>query len=186
MYQLPVWVPSLKSWTLAIRLAIPAYGLATVVPAFEVWRFFLLGTLLSFSGIEGLLFLFAISLLYLLLALLWFLFWAGAYSLLLKLLWSDPPVWLRLPKTPVLVNRDFGVLVTSVLPIAIAFLIHVGLRLSLAYNLPTIESFRLTYETFLLNFSWLWFISAVFLYHSYYQIRARVRQRKRQRKAVSV
>lgn len=185
MYQLPMWVPSLKSWTLAIRLAIPAYGLAMVVPAFEVWRFFLLGTLLSFSGIEGLLFFFAISLLSLMLSLLWFLLWAGAYSLLLKLLWSNPPEWLRLPKTLVLVNRDFGVLVTSVLPIAIVFLAHVGLRTSLLYDLPMTKSFRLTYETFLLDFSWLWFISAVFLYHSYYQVRAIIKQRKRHRGSLS-
>lgn len=170
---------------MAIRLAIPAYGLATVAPAFEVWRFFLLGSLLSFSGTEGLLIVFAISLLALLIGLLWFLFWAGAYALLLRLLWSSPPSWLRLPKLPMLVNRDFGVLVTAALPIAIAFFANVGLRASLRYRLMTLSALRISYETFLLEFFWLWFISAVFLYHGYDLIRARVRRRKRGRATCS-
>lgn len=170
---------------MAIKLAVPAYGLATVAPAFEVWRFFLLGSLLSFSGTEGLLIVFAISLLALLIGLLWFLFWAGAYALLLRLLWSSPPSWLRLPKLPMLVNRDFGVLVTAALPIAIAFFTHVGLRASLRYRLLTFSAFRLSYETFLLEFFWLWFISAVFLYHSYDQVRANVRRKSSRRRTGS-
>lgn len=170
---------------MAIRLAIPAYALATVVPAFEVWRFFLLGSLLSFSGIEGLLSIFAIALLSLLLGLLWFLFWAAAYSLLLKGLWDNPPKSLRLPKIPVLVNRDFGVLVSAVLPLAIAFFSHAGVRASLRYSLPSLSAFKLSYETFLLGSFWLWFISAVFLYHSYDQIRRRVRRKNRARRAQS-
>lgn len=175
------WVPSWQAWAMAIRLAVPAYGLATVAPAFEVWRFFLLGSLLSFSGTEGLLIVFAVSLLALLIGLLWFLFWAGAYSLLLRVLWSSPPRWLRLPKLPMLVNRDFGVLVTAALPMAIAFFANVGLRASLRYRLLTFSAFKMSYETFLLEFFWLWFISAVFLYHGYDLIRVRVRQRKRGR-----
>ena len=172
---------------MAIKLAVPAYALATVAPAFEVWRFFLLGSLLPFAGVagSGLLMVFAISLLALLIGLLWFLFWAGAYALLLRVLWSSPPSWLRLPKLPMLVNRDFGVLVTAALPIAIAFFAHVGLRASLQYRLLTFSAFKMSYQTFLLEFFWLWFISAVFLYHGYDLIRARVRRRKRGRATYS-
>lgn len=183
--QLPVWVPSIKAWTMAIRLAVPAYATAAVVPAFEVWRCFLLGCLLTFSDVEERLVVFAVALLSLVLALLWFLFCAGAYSLLLRLFWSHPPKSLKLPKLPMLVNRDFGILIAAVLPVAITFFSHVGLRASLYYGLPTLSSFKVSYELFLLESSWLWFISAVFLYHSYYQTRAKFRRKNRRRRAGS-
>ena len=89
---------------MAIRLAVPAYALAAIAPAVELWRFVLLGTLLSFVGIEEGLIGFAVSLLFLLFGLLWFLFCAGAYSLLLRLLWSSPPKYLKLPTLSTLVN----------------------------------------------------------------------------------
>ena len=176
---LPVWVPTRKAWTMAIRLAVPAYALAAIVPAVELWRFVLLGTLLSFVGIEEGLLGFAVALLFLLLGLLWFLFCAAAYSLLLRLLWSSPPKYLKLPMLSTLINRDFGILVTATLPVAITFFAYVGLEPSLYYHLPTPSTFRLSYETFLLECSWIWFVCAVFLYHSYYRTRANVRRKSR-------
>ena len=166
---------------MALRLAIPAYALATVALAFEVWRFFLLATLLTFSGAEDLLLIFAFSLLVLSLGLVWFLCWVSVYSLLLNLLWSSPLKWLRLPKFSRLVNRDFGVLVTATLPIALVFFTQVGVKVSLTHHWPTARTIKLSYETFLLESFWLWFISAVFAYHGYDQISARARRRKQRK-----
>lgn len=170
---------------MAIRLAVIAYGFAVVVFAVEIWRFLILGCVVARFSIEGMLIGWAIALLFLLLGLLWFLFWAGAYSLLLNLLWSSPPKWLRLPKVSTLVNRDFGILISATLPLVVVLLAEVGLRVGLRYYFPTLSTFRMNYETFLLEYAWLWFVSAVFLYHGYYQVRARVMRKKRQRRAAS-
>lgn len=114
---------------MAVQLAVPAYCRATVVPAFEVCRFFMVGCIatvgtgihnVSDLGAVALFFLISLSALFL--SLIWFLTWMGLYALLLKALWSNPPRWLRLPEFRTLSNRDFGVLVTSVCPIAIALL----------------------------------------------------------------
>ena len=170
---------------MAIRLAVPAYALAAIAPVVELWHYFLLGTLLSFVGVKEGLLAFAVSLLFLLFGLLWFLFCAGAYSLLLRLLWSSPPKYLKLPTLPTLINRDFGILVTATLPVAITFFTYVGLEPSLYYHLPTFSLFRLSYKTFLLELSWLWFVCAVFLYHGYYRARANVRRKSSRRSASS-
>ena len=170
---------------MAIRLAIPAYGCATVVLASFIWHFFLLGGLFSFTGVPEVIFCFVMSLLVLMMTLLWFMAWTGLYSLLLRLLWSSPPQWLRLPKARTLINRDFGILVTAALPMAAIFLTHVGLRVSLSRRLPTLEWVKLIYADFLLDYAWVWFLSAVFLYHGYYQVRAKAKERKRSRRARS-
>ena len=173
---------------MAIRLAIPAYGLAAVAPAFFVWQSLFLGAAVVLSGaagVEDILFVLALFSVPLLLGALWFLFWAGAYALLLRLLWSSPPKWLRLPQMSTLVNRDFGVLVSATLPLAITFLLQVGMKVSLRHRFPSFSSLRLSYETFLLESFWLWFISAVFLYHGYYLTRARARRRKRSKRSAS-
>jgi hypothetical protein len=149
---------------MAVKLAIPAYLGATVIFAFEFWRYSLVGGLLAITGNEGLVFFFAVSAVALLLALIWFLILAGIYTLLLKFLWSKPPRWLSLPRFRALVVRDFGVLVLSILPIIVIFAIYILFFTSFKQTFADLKTARLTYDLFLLRFSWLWLVSAAYLY----------------------
>jgi hypothetical protein len=148
---------------MAVKLVIPAYLGATVIFAFEFWRYSLVGGFLAITGKEGLIFFFAATVA-LLLALIWFLILAGIYTLLLKLLWSKPPRWLILPGLRALVIRDFGVLVLSTLPIIAIFAIYILFFTSLTQTFADLKTPRLTYDLFLLRFSWLWLVSAAYLY----------------------
>jgi hypothetical protein len=56
---------------------------------------------------------------------------AGVYVILLKLLWSNPPKCLSLPKFRSLVIRDFGILVASCFPIVIVFAAYILFATSL-------------------------------------------------------
>lgn len=160
----PAWLPKPKAWLMAVKLAIPAYFGATVVLAFEFWRYAFLGTLLAVTGNNGLIPFFAFSVIALVLALIWFLILTGVYKLLLKLLWSNPPQWLRLPKFKALVIRDFGILVLSLMPVLAIFTIYILFVTSYRQIFSDFRTPRLTYDIFLLRFFWLWFISAAYLY----------------------
>lgn len=149
---------------MAIKLAIPAYFGATVIFAFEFWRYSLVGSFLAITGNEGSIFFFAVSAVALLLALIWFLILVGIYTLLLKLLWSKPPRWLSPPGFRALIIRDFGVLLLSILPVIAIFAIYILFITSLKQAFADLRTPRLTYDLFLLRFSWLWFISAAYLY----------------------
>lgn len=160
----PFWLPYPKSWIMAMKLAIPAYFGATVIFGFEFWRYSLVGGLLAVTGNDGVALFFIVSAGALLLALIWFLTLAGAYKLLLKFLWSNPPQWLRLPKFSSLVLRDFVILVLSILPIVGIFAIYILFITGLKQSFTDLRTPRLTYDIFLLKYWWLWLISAAYLY----------------------
>ncbi len=162
----PTWLPYPKSWMMAIKLAIPAYIGATVLFAFEFWRYLIVGGigLLSITNNSSLIFFFAVSVIALLLALIWFLILTRVYALLLKFLWSNPPQWLILPKFRALVIRDFGILVLSILPIVVIFAIYILFFTSFKQTFTDLRTPRLNYDLFLLRFWWLWLISAAYLY----------------------
>ena len=163
------WVPSFGAWWKAAKLAIPAYCCATVIFAFNVWRFFLLGGIfvITGSGLEGLGFGLLFSLGILFLSLIWFILWSEIYTFLLKVLWSNPPQWLKLPTNSTMAKRDFSILTLSTLPITVLFLVYVAFNVSLRQEFLSAPSLRLTYDAFLLKFSWLWFISAACLYQQW-------------------
>jgi hypothetical protein len=160
----PAWLPYPHSWMMAVRLAIPAYFGANVIFAFEFWRYSLVGVLLTVTGNNALIFFFAVSAVALLLAFMWFLILTKLYTFLIKLLWSNPPQWLSLPKFRLLIVRDFGILVLSVLPIVAIFAIYILFFTSFKQSFADLKTPRLTYDSFLLRFWWLWFISAAYLY----------------------
>ena len=170
----PAWLPNPQSWMIAMILAIPAYFGATVIFAFEFWRYSLVGGLLAITGNGGggLLFFFIVSISALLLALIWFSILAGAYSFLLKFLWSNSPQWLRLPKFSLLVIRDFGILVLSILPIVAIFTFYTLFITGLKQSLTDFRTPKLSYDIFLLRFWWLWFISAAYLYNLFMRKRS--------------
>lgn len=166
------WVPSFGAWCKAAKLAIPAYFCATVVFAFNVWRFFLLGGIAAIAGagLEGLGFFLLFSLGILFLSLIWFIVWTGVYRFLLKVLWSNPPQWLKLPSNSTMAKRDFSILTLSTLPITTIFLLYVAFNVSLRREFLSTPSLKLTYDVFLLKFSWLWFICAACLYQQWDRI----------------
>jgi hypothetical protein len=158
------WLPYPRAWMMAVKLAIPAYFGGTVIFAFEFWRYSLVGGLLATTGNEGLILFFTISAIALLVAFMWFLILTGLYMVLLKLLWSKPPRWLILPRFRALVVRDFGVLVLSILPIIAIFAIYILFATGLEQTFTDLKTPKLTYDLFLLRFSWLWLVSAAYLY----------------------
>ena len=174
-------LPYPRAWMMAFKLAIPAYLGAIVILIFEFWRHLVLGCIFTIAfitiddknignrtiGSETVLVPFLFSAFVLFLALIWFLIMAGLYSLFLKLLWSNPPQWLRLPEFKALIIRDFGILVLSLLPIVFFFLYVLftttGKQILGDFNTPRL-TLRSINDLFLLRFSWLWFISAAYLY----------------------
>jgi hypothetical protein len=160
----PNWLPSPRSWVMAIKLVIPAYVGATVIFAFEFWRYSLVGGLLAITHGSDSMFFFMISGGALILAFAWFLVLVGIYALLLKLLWSKPPKWLCLPKFGTLIIRDFGILVLSIFPIAVLFALYVLLIRNPEETFTNLGTPRITYDVFLLRFSWLWTVAAAYLY----------------------
>ncbi|QLE59198.1 hypothetical protein [Nostoc sp. TCL26-01] len=160
----PVWLPYPKAWIMAMKLGIPAYFGATVIFAFEFWRYSLVGSILAVTNHNGIILFFIVSVGALLLALIWFLILAGVYALLLKFLWSNPPQWLRLPKFSSLVIRDFTILVFSILPIIGIFAIYILFITGLKQSFDDLRQPKLTYDIFLLRFWWLWLISAAYFY----------------------
>ena len=175
-------LPYPRAWMMAFKLAIPAYLGATVILIFEFWRSLVFGCIFTIAfitiddknignktiGNEHVLAPFLFSAFVLFLALIWFLIMAGLYSLFLKLLWSNPPQWLRLPEFKALIIRDFGILVLSLLPIVVCFSLYVLFTTTSKKILGDFDTPRLTLrlinDLFLLRFSWLWFISAAYLY----------------------
>ncbi|MBD2616285.1 hypothetical protein H6G94_34465 [Nostoc punctiforme FACHB-252] len=162
----PAWLPYPKSWMMAIRLAIPAYIGATVLFAFEFWRYLLVGGLgiLSITNKSHLIFFFGVSAIALLLSLIWFLILTKVYALLLNVLWSNPPQWLILPKLRYLLIRDFGILVLSTFPIVLIFAIYILFFTGFKQTFTNLRTLRLTYDLFLLRLWWLWLIFAAYLY----------------------
>ncbi|MGV0026126.1 hypothetical protein [Phormidesmis priestleyi] len=106
---------------MAVKLAVPPYLGATVIFAFEFWRYSVMGAILFVTGNNAAIFFFTVSSIGLLLAFVWFLILIGIYALLLKFLWSNPPKFFSLPGFKSLVIRDFGILVISLLPIVAIF-----------------------------------------------------------------
>jgi hypothetical protein len=121
------FLPHPKSWLKALALSIPAYGGATVVFAFEFWRYSIVGCIVATASTEpeGSKLFFAIGAIALILSLLWLLLLVGVYSLFLKLLWSNPPLWSSPPKIGKLLIRDFPILVVAVLPIVALYAMQV-------------------------------------------------------------
>jgi hypothetical protein len=160
-------LPSLRAWMMTIKLAIPAHVGANVVFAFEFWRYSLLGLILAITGNtgnDGLTLFLGISTLALLSSLLYFLFLAGIYKLLLKILWSNPPKWIVTPSLKSLIIRDWGILMISAFPIVMIFMIYILSVTSLKEIFADLRTLKITYDSFLLKFSWLWMISAAYLY----------------------
>ena len=166
-------LPYPRAWIMAVKLAIPAYLFATVILAFDFWRFFLGGCLIAIAGYKDLNVSLIFSAVILLLGLIWFLILAGIYTLLLKFLWSKPPQLLSMPSFKSLVIRDFGILMLSTLPITVIFAIYILFVSNYENTFADFKTPRLTYNIlstyniFLLRFSWLWLISAAYLYQWY-------------------
>ena len=174
-------LPSISAWVKAAKLAIPAYGCATVVMSAAVWQFLLIGGIagLAGAGLEGFGFCLMLSAVALSMSIIWFLLWTGIYGLVLKLLWSKPPKWLALPDAITLAQRDFPILTLSTLPIAILFLLRIALNVSLRQSLQSPPSFSLSYDAFFLKFFWLWLMSASALYHRWPEQVAKCHSRNR-------
>lgn len=184
IYRQPLsWLPSFGSWLHAAKLAILAYGCATVALSFIVWRFLIVGGIVGLFGgeLEGIAACLLFSALIFLISLVWFILWTAVYSFCLKLLWQTPPKFLQLPATSTLVNRDFVILTLSMLPVTLVFLLHAFFQVSPQQKLLLSPSLHSSDAEFALKYFWLWYVSAASLYHRWPPLKPkRLRYRKSQ------
>lgn len=97
-----IWLPSLGSVLKTLGLAIPTWVGAVLFPALLGWQCFLMlvfaiATQAPLNAISGMV---ALSFLFLIGSLFWYLLLVGLYSLALRLLWSEVPQFLRWLEPP--------------------------------------------------------------------------------------
>lgn len=98
-----IWFPSFSSWLKALMLAIPTWICAVVFVSLFGWLCFgmLIFAIVTRSPLDAIGGMALLSSLFLLGSLFWYLLLAALYSVVLRLLWSEVPNflrWLELPK----------------------------------------------------------------------------------------
>lgn len=91
----PAWIPYPRSWMKAFKTAIPTFYGGVIVALLEVWRFAFMGGGLVWFSPSSVPFFVGMMLLAVLLGFVVYLAELGIWSLLLRLLWSNPPKWLK-------------------------------------------------------------------------------------------
>ncbi|MEM8718670.1 MAG: hypothetical protein AAGE84_05100 [Cyanobacteria bacterium P01_G01_bin.39] len=161
--------PTLKAWRNALLLFIPTYGASIVVFIFGFWLFFLIFCILLPWYDTALLFFLGIALIALVVALIGYLLVNFLYSLLLGLLWDNPPKWLRPPQSLTQNLAHLGVAIAATFPIAVIYVVHL-LWIGHIEALTTVDYKAIYAPDLMLKLSWLWFITAAYLYHWKYQL----------------
>ena len=156
-------LPSFKSWLKALRLAIPAYAAALVIPLFIYWQFLFISIVLLIEREEVALFFLGVAAITLMLSTLWYLLLIASYSLFLRILWSRPPQWLQLPQSWTTKFLHLGVAAVATLPIAIAYALNT-LVIESVEQLTLTDLKALCPPNFILKLTWIWIIAAAYLY----------------------
>lgn len=173
--------PSFKAWRNSLLLFISVYGFGTVVFIFAFWLFFLTFCILSPWYTTPFLFFLGFGLLMLIAASIWYLLVNFLYSLLLRLLWDKPPLWFRSPQSLKQNLIHLGVAIAATFPIAV---IHI-INLLFVANLEVLTKidYRSIYAPdLMLKLSWLWIVTAAYVYQWKHQLTNKRNQRLRNRK----
>jgi|GEM_PF-3018344 hypothetical protein len=150
----------------ALLLTIPAYVLGLVVLAVYGWGFLFLWLIFMVYQQFEAAFLIGIPVACFVLGFVWYSLAKFIYSLLLKTFWSIPPQVLR-PGGIRDGLRTCGEAFLTALPIAIVFAVLAGFdRLpEVSFNELIEQRYRYPIEKFLIQWFWLWLLSAIGYYH---------------------
>lgn len=159
--------PCFKAWRKAIILFIPAYFTALILPIFIFWQFLIVSVILFLAKEEvSPVFLIAAVGMIIVTIISYFLL-IFLYSLLLELLWSKPPQWLRPPQGFKKQFIHLGVATTATLPIVLIYVIYI-------IFIESIESLSQTNikaicpPNVMLKLSSIWLTAAAYLYQWQY------------------
>jgi hypothetical protein len=169
--------PNHTSWLNALKIGIPGYLCGVAVFAFSFWQCAFFSIVLATTETAAFLGASIIALLALLAGIIWYFLLILVFSLLLRLLWSNPPDWIKPSMHWFRVLYDFNVIIFATLPIFLIFLANVAVNE--AAELAWSVNYRLQIEKILLNFSWLWIIAAAYLYQIESVVKNRGNPKKR-------
>ncbi|MBD2057031.1 hypothetical protein H6F88_13565 [Oculatella sp. FACHB-28] len=171
-----IFFPNHTSWLNALKISIPGYLCGVGVFAFSFWQYAFISIVLATAQGTNPLGILIIDLLALLAGIAWYFLLILIFSLLLRLLWSNPPEWLKPSMHWFRVLYDFNVIIFATLPIFLIFLAGVAANESI--DLMKSASYQLHLEKVLLNFSWLWVIAAAYLYQIEFVVKNRRKVKK--------
>ncbi|NJL42041.1 MAG: hypothetical protein HC840_24085 [Leptolyngbyaceae cyanobacterium RM2_2_4] len=169
--------PHHTSWLNALKLAIPSYLGGVVVFTFGFWQYTAASVALAITQNAGSTAILCIAFLCLLGGAVWYLLLTLLFSLLLRLLWSKPPKWLKPSTNWRRILQNFSIATLSALPVLLAFIGHV--LATEAVDFTKTATYQLNIEKVLLNFSWVWFITAAYLYQIEFVIKSQRKVKKR-------
>jgi len=155
--------PSFKAWWKATLLFLPFYGIALVIPIFIFWHFLVISVILTIEQVQAAAFAWAVTAGMLVSTIIGYFLILLIYSLVLKLLWSNPPQWLHPPQSLRKNLFHLSVAIGATLPISainIFYLISIESVEALTQtNLKPIYLPKLLWKL-----SWIWLIAAAYLY----------------------
>lgn len=158
-----LFFPRLKAWKKAIFLMLPTYIGCSIVFFFAFWTLIFAGIFSFFISVrEGVLNL-VISCGFLLFGMLLYLIAIGLYSLLLRLLWGNPPEWIKPSNSIRRHFQNIAVAITSTFPLALGYWLYVALNIDLEKILYVRQDLE-SVPNVLINFAWVWFICASCIY----------------------
>jgi hypothetical protein len=172
-----IFFPNHTSWLNALKIIIPGYLCGVGAFAFSFWQYAFVSIVLSATQTTNPAGMLIIALLALLAGIAWYFLLILVFSLLLRLLWSNPPEWIKPSMHWFRVFYDFSVIFFATLPIFLIFLASVSTNQSINLIEPANHQFHL--EKVLLNFSWLWIIVAAYLYQIEFVVKNRRIPKKR-------
>jgi hypothetical protein len=111
-----IFFPNHTSWLNALKIIIPGYLCGVGAFAFSFWQcafFYIVAVTTQTTNSLGIL---IISLLALLAGVVWYFLLILVFSLLLRLLWSNPPEWIRPSMHWFRVFYDFNVMILQLCP----------------------------------------------------------------------
>jgi hypothetical protein len=156
--------PYRSSWIQAAKLYLVAYIGVVVLTAF-FWFFVLTGAIsILFNGAEFLPFFLAVSIGALIAGFVFYQCLRLVYWLILKVLWSKPPQWLKQSGFRASLH-SFSILTVATLPLAIVCYLPMFIDL---YTKMETSRYVAEYQDLttpsLMWFSWLWLIASAYLY----------------------
>lgn len=158
--------PSLRAWGYAIKLFFPAYVCGIVVWTFTCWMFLIVSTLLTIASVEKAVVLLLISLGLLPVGVIFYIVLKAIYRLILKVFWSNPPVFLAPGRTFRSAITAYTILTIGALPLALLYTLllslEVGVEMSLQYEIIKHPDHL---ARFLIHNAWLWVITVAYVRH---------------------
>jgi hypothetical protein len=162
----PSCIAFLNSLWRAFWLAVPTFS-GVIIGSLEFWRFVIVYLLVLVGQVPDPHPIMLGAFIFLGFSLVVYLGFVGIYVLLLRLLWKEPPKWLKFRNLGS-IFLGFGITTVSALPAALTF---PPFLMAIGKKYPVVETFRLTglgFEQILEKMFLIWFLCAGSLYYTEY------------------